>query len=81
MSGREPAQRRVQIWVDRFGMALSGSVDWIDGHGSTVESLVTAAGPFDSPSDLCQILVDQKPRTHLDKPGLVPQDSLPGMID
>lgn len=64
----EPAQQRIQVWVDSLGMPLSGSVDWLDRFGSPVETLVTQAGPFESVSEFSQVLADQKPRTHLDKP-------------
>jgi len=63
----EPAQQRVQIWIDSLGMPLSGSVDWLDRHGTAVETLVTKAGPFTSVGEFAQVLADQKPRTHLDK--------------
>lgn len=60
-------QRRLEVYVDHLGLALSGSVIWYDAFGREVESLTMAAGPFDNPSDFAQVLADQKPRSRLDK--------------
>lgn len=70
----EPAQQRIQIWIDSLGMPLSGSVDWLDRYGSPVETLVTQAGPFESVPEFAQVLADQKPRTHLDKQAILHLD-------
>lgn len=61
------AQRRIEVFVDHLGLAISGSVTWFDAFGREVECVTMAAGPFDNPSDFAQILADQKPRSRIDK--------------
>jgi hypothetical protein len=62
------------MWLDQWGLPLSGSVSWYDAHGREVEILAVGAGPFQGCSEFAQVLVDQKPRSSIDKNLQLPLD-------